>query len=78
MEKEVRGRARTERGNTRGGATKKHEISSTFFPHKSALLSIWFMEETSQFSVGQSSQSLTSSIMEKPHTGLDDCAAGML
>ena len=34
---------------------------------------IWFMEEPSQFAVGQTSQSLTCSIMEKPHTGLDDC-----
>ena len=31
------------------------------------------MEEPSQFSVGQTAQSLTCSIMEKPHTGLDDC-----
>ena len=29
MYKTVRGRARTERGNTRGGATKKREISRT-------------------------------------------------
>ena len=33
----------------------------------------WSMEEPSQFSVGQTAQSLTSSIIEKPHTGLDDC-----
>ena len=32
------------------------------------------MEEPSQFSVGQTAQrSLTCSITEKPHTGLDDC-----
>ena len=31
------------------------------------------MEEPSQFSVGQTAQSLTYSIMEKPHTGLDEC-----
>ena len=31
------------------------------------------MEEPSQFSVGQTAQSLACSIMEKPHTGLDDC-----
>ena len=30
------------------------------------------MEEPSQFSVGQTAQSLTCSIMENPHTGLDD------
>ena len=34
---------------------------------------MWFMEEPSPFFVGQTAQSLTSSIMEKPHTGLDDC-----
>ena len=34
---------------------------------------MWFMEEPSQFSVGQTAQSLTSSIAEKPHIGLDDC-----
>ena len=31
------------------------------------------MEEPSQFSMGQTAQSLTCSITEKPHTGLDDC-----
>ena len=31
------------------------------------------MEEPSQFSVGQTPQSLTCSIMEKPHTELDEC-----
>ena len=31
---------------------------------------IWFKEEPSQFSMGQTAQSLTSSIMEKPHTGM--------
>ena len=34
---------------------------------------MWFMEEPSQFSVGQTAQNLTCAIMEKPHTGLDDC-----
>ena len=32
-----------------------------------------FMEELSQFSVGLTEQSITCSIKEKPHTGLDDC-----
>ena len=32
-----------------------------------------FSEEASQFSVGQIAQSLTCSIMEKSHTGLDEC-----
>ena len=36
-------------------------------------LCIWFKEEPSQFSVGQTAESLTGSIMEKPHTGLDEC-----
>ena len=31
------------------------------------------MEEPSQFSVGQTAQCQTCSIMEKPGTGLDDC-----
>ena len=34
--------------------------------------SLWFTEEPSQFSVDQIAQSLTCSVMEKPHTGLDD------
>ena len=34
---------------------------------------IWFKEEPSKFSLGQTAQSLTCSIMEKPHTGLDEC-----
>ena len=39
---------------------------------------ILFMEEPNQFSVGQTAQSLTFSIMEKPHTGLDDCLRMLL
>ena len=34
---------------------------------------MWFEEEPSQFSMGQTAQSLTCSIMEKQHTGLDEC-----
>ena len=34
---------------------------------------MWFMEEPSQFPVGETAQSLDCSIMEKPHSGLDDC-----
>ena len=34
---------------------------------------MWFTEEPSQFSAGQTAQSLTCSMMEEPHTGLDDC-----
>ena len=32
-----------------------------------------YREEPSQFSVGQTARSLTCSIMEKPHTGVDEC-----
>ena len=32
-----------------------------------------FKEEPSQFSVAQTAQSLTCFIMDKPHTGLDEC-----
>ena len=32
---------------------------------------MWFQEEPSQFSMGQTAKSLTCSIMEKPHSGLD-------
>ena len=34
---------------------------------------IWFKEEPSQFSMGQTAQSLTCSIVEKPQTGFDEC-----
>ena len=34
---------------------------------------IWFKEEPSQSSMGQMAQSLTCSIMDEPHTGLDEC-----
>ena len=34
---------------------------------------MWFQEEPSQFSVGQTALSLTCSVIERPHTGLDDC-----
>ena len=48
------------------------------FPnHDSRILrqssSMWFIEEPSQFSVGQKAQSLTCSFMDEPITGLDDC-----
>ena len=33
----------------------------------------WFMEEPSQFSIGETAQSHTCSITEKPHTWLDEC-----
>ena len=34
---------------------------------------MWFKEEPSQYSMGQTAQSLTCSIMEKLHKGLDEC-----
>ena len=34
---------------------------------------MWFMKEPSQFSMGQTAQSLICSIVEKQHTELDDC-----
>ena len=34
---------------------------------------IWFKEDPRQFSMGQTAQSLTCSIMGKPLAGLDDC-----
>ena len=46
-----------------------------FLKHACSILrqsSMWFMVEPTQFSVGQTPHSLTCSIMEKPHTGLDD------
>ena len=33
----------------------------------------WFKSEPRQFSLGQTAQSITGSLIEKPHTGLDDC-----
>ena len=39
---------------------------------------MWFLEDPSQFSVGQTVQNRTCSIMEKPHTGLDDCLRVLL
>ena len=39
---------------------------------------IWFKEEPSQFSMGQTAQNITCSIMEKPHKGLDDCLMRVL
>ena len=34
---------------------------------------MWFKEEPSQFSIGETAQSLTCPIMENPHTGVDEC-----
>ena len=49
MDKEVRGCAQTAGANSRRGATKKREISRTFFSHKSSLLSKWFPSFLSKF-----------------------------
>ena len=46
-----------------------------FLKHSQTVIQpcMWFMEEPSYFSVCQAAQTLNCSIMEKPHTGLDDC-----
>ena len=49
---------------------KKCTSSRKFFVFGTAF---WFKEEPSQFSMGQTAQSLTCFIMEKPRTGLDEC-----
>ena len=51
-----------------------HPLSKACLQHYQTVIQscMWFMEEPSQFSVGQTAQTLSSSIMEKPHTGLDD------
>ena len=54
---------------SRGPCSKAGELDSRTVVQ----LCIWFKEEPSQLSVGQTAQSLTCSIMEKPHRGLDDC-----
>ena len=38
----------------------------------------WFKEEPSQFSMGQTAESLTCSKMEKPHTRWDECQITLL
>ena len=43
---------------------------SSIFRQSSYHVCMWFMKEASQFSMGQTAQILTCSIMEKPHTGL--------
>ena len=54
-----------------------------FLKHKSSIFRqsstcMLFIAEPSPFSVCQITQSLTCSIMEKPHTGLDDCPRMLL
>ena len=46
--------------------------------HESRILGQWSnpvsgSRKSSQFSVGKTAQSLTSSVIEKPHTGFDEC-----
>ena len=52
----------------------RHSFSEVCLQHTQTVIQpcMWFMEEPSQFSFGQTPQSLTCSIME-PLTGLDDC-----
>ena len=54
------------------------ETDILFLKHDSRILGqssnpVWFMEEPSQYYMGQTAQSQTCSIMEEPHTVLDDC-----
>ena len=52
----------------------RHPFSKARLQHSQTVIQPWmFMEKPSQFSVGQTAQRLTCSIMDKPHTGLDDC-----
>ena len=55
--------------SSRGPRSKARELDSWTVVQPC----IWFKEEPSQFSVSQTAQSPTCSIMEKPHTGLDEC-----
>ena len=51
----------------------------SYLKHESSLFRsfiqpcMWFKEEPSQFFMDLTAQSLTCSIMERPHTGLDEC-----
>ena len=53
----------------------KHHFSKACLQHSQTVIQpcMWFMEDSSHFFSGQTAQSLTCSIMEKPHTGSDDC-----
>ena len=53
-------------------------LSMTAAPTDSHQTLYVFMEEPSQFSLDQTAQSLTCSIMEKQHTGLGDCLRMLL
>ena len=50
----------------------RHPFSEAFLQHIQTAC-MWFTEEPSQFSMGQTAQGLTGSIKEKPLTGLVDC-----
>ena len=58
------------------------EAEILFLKHESSILGQWSNtvsgSRKSQFSMGQTGLSLTCSIMEKPHTGLDDCLKMLL
>ena len=60
----------------------RHPFSKACLQHSQTVIQpcMWFLEEPSQFSVGQTAQSLTCSIMEKPYWvgWLPENAAGML
>ena len=52
-------------------AVVRHPFSKACLQHYQTVIQpcMWFMEEPGQFTVGQTAQSLTCSIIEKPHTG---------
>ena len=61
-------------------ARHRHSFSKACWQHSQTVIQpcMWFMEEPSQFSGGQTAQSLTCSIMDEPHTGLEDCLRMLL
>ena len=56
------------------GLRFRHPFSKACLQHSQTVIQpcVWFMEQPSQFSVGQTAQSLNYSIMENPHAGLND------
>ena len=61
----------------------RHLFSKAWQKHPHTVIQViqhwmWFMEDPSQFSMDQTAQSLTCSLMAKPHTGSDDCLRVLL
>ena len=59
----------------RGHVLCRHPLSHASLQHSQSVIQpcMWFIEEPSQFSAGQTAQTITYSIKEKPHMGLYDC-----